>query len=70
MIDMLYSFWCGLSVAFSIIGLARLGAICVNDTAWYIAFAILIVLLVLSCLFFGWMMSEKHTQHKKEEVAK
>ena len=70
MIDMILFFWFGLSVSFSVIGLAQLAKIGIRNTSGQIAFTILIFLLITACASFGWIMSEKHTQHKKEEVAK
>ena len=72
MYDLLYVFLCGVSVAFSVCGLARLSAVGINDAWCKGTLALLIVLLIAACTFFGWVLSDVHMKNKKEkeEVAK
>ena len=63
---MIYAFWCGLSVMFSVLGIVTLSNV-KDDHITQLVYAVLLLLLMLTCGFMGWMLADEHIKEKQEK---
>lgn len=70
MTKMVYSLWCGISITAGMIGLGSVAKFGDLNLIQQFAVGLMLVLLMLGCGFFGWMMADEQAKEKAKKENK